>query len=356
MSTITSLRRRFVLVAVSALLVAACGGPDTTGQGEARADGPIRIGWQTPWATQGQVVQVLKHTNALALHGVQGQFKGFTFGAPLNEAALAGEVDVLFTADQPAATLLSKTDGFAIVGRLMYNRVAIYVPPDSAVRRVADLAGKRVAMPFGAAAQRDALKAVAAAGLDPAKDIRAINLDILEHSGVVRRGTRSSWGDIDALVGFDPIPAVLEVQGRARMLHVGKVVAVVVMSKRFMAQRPDAAERFLKAYIDAWYYYARHQSQANEWFKREAGLEFEGHEPLAIAAAVEPNVRARAISEVQVLLQGPDMDVLQEAADFISARRLVTTQVQMREHVDQSLMTRALAGMREPSGVAARSG
>src|SRR5437660_11264097 len=89
----------------------------------------IRIGWQVPWATQGQIVEVLKHTDILQKHALRGEFKGFTYGAPLNEAALGGEVDVFFTADQPAATLLSRSGDFRIVSRLMYNRVATYVPP-----------------------------------------------------------------------------------------------------------------------------------------------------------------------------------------------------------------------------------
>ncbi len=62
----------------------------------------IRIGWQTPWATQGQLTQVLKHTDILKNNHIVGDFKGFSYGGPLNEAALANEVDVIFTADQPA--------------------------------------------------------------------------------------------------------------------------------------------------------------------------------------------------------------------------------------------------------------
>ena len=53
----------------------------------------IRIGWQTTWATQGQIVQTLAHTDVLARNGLDPEFVGVTYGAPLNEAALAGEVD-----------------------------------------------------------------------------------------------------------------------------------------------------------------------------------------------------------------------------------------------------------------------
>src|SRR4051812_16900189 len=127
--------RPVVITALLALLTAGCQ-PARTGPADT---GNIRIGWQTPWATQGQLVQVMKHTDVLPTEGLQGTFTGFPFGGPLNEAALAGSVDVLLTADQPAATLLARGGQFTIVGRLMYNRVAIYVPPKSAIRTVGDL-------------------------------------------------------------------------------------------------------------------------------------------------------------------------------------------------------------------------
>ncbi|MEI6672758.1 MAG: hypothetical protein WCL02_05530 [bacterium] len=55
---------------------------------------------------------------------------------------------MILTADQPAATLLSKNPNWTIVGRLMYNRVSLYVPKGSDITSVSQLKGKTVAMPF----------------------------------------------------------------------------------------------------------------------------------------------------------------------------------------------------------------
>lgn len=293
----------------------------------------IRIGWQVPWATQGQVVQVLKHTDALELNGLQAEFKGFNYGGPLNEAALAGDVDALFTADQPAATLIAKGGKYTIVARLMYNRVAIYVPPDSPLRSVADLKGKKIAMPFGAAAQRDALKAIKEAGVDPAKEITAINLDIYEQNNIVQRGSKSSWGDIDALVGFDPTPAILEFKGLARMLHVGQVVSVVLISDSYLKTNPDESKRFLQAFLQAWHYYATHQPQANQWFQEESRLEFDPR-VLDLAASVEPNIKARTIIELRPTLNHADMETVQSAAKFIYDHGMAKVEIKMAVHYD----------------------
>lgn len=294
---------------------------------------PIRIGWQIPWATQGQITQVLAHTNILERNGLKGEFKGFSYGGPLNEAVLAGEVDVIFTADQPAAILLSKGVDQLIIGRLMYNRVALYVPPESPIKSLTELRGKKIAMPFGAAAQRVALKAIQDVGLNPLTDINSIHLDIYEQTGIVQSGTKESWGEIDALVGFDPTPAIFEHEGKARMLHVGRVVSVIVMSKKFISEYPQIPTRFLQAFTEAYLYYATHQEQANKWFKEASRLNFDTS-VLDIAASVEPNVKAMNISDVRIMITEEDLKIMNEAASFIYDQGIIKNRVDIRSHID----------------------
>lgn len=299
---------------------------------------PIRIGWQTTWATQGQIAQTLSHTNVLSKNGLQATFVGVSYGAPLNEAALAGDVDVIFTADQPAAALLARSDDWVIIGRLMFNRVAIYVPADSPVKTVADLKGKTIPMPFGAAAQRVAFKAIADAGLDPRADIDAVNLDITEQAGIVQRGTSASWGEVDAMAGFDPMVAILEVNKSARMLHIGKVTSVIVMSRTYISAYPGAPERFLRAFVEAVFYFARHIEQANEWFLKASQLNF-GHDVLALAASVEPNLLATSVRDIRISLTPQVVEGLQEAADFLYDQSLIGRQLEIAEHIDQQYST-----------------
>lgn len=301
---------------------------------------PIRIGWQTTWATQGQIVQALKHTNILENNGLEGAFVGVTYGAPLNEAALAGAVDVIFTADQPAATLLARGGNWVIIARLMFNRVALYVPPESPIQAVADLEGATIAMPFGAAAQRIALKAIQDAGIDPVNGINAVNLDITEQAGIVQKGSRSSWGEIDAMAGFDPTPAVFETEGIARMLYVGQVTSLVLMSRDYIAAHPDAPVAFLKAFEESYLYYATHQKQCNDWFRQDSQITF-GDNVLDLAASVEPNLQAKNISDVNIDLSPELIRGLQAAADFIFQAGLVKDRVNMADHIDLGYLKKA---------------
>lgn len=297
----------------------------------------IRVGWQTPWATQGQLTQVLKHTDTLKNNNLSADFKGFDSGAPLNEAALAGGVDVLFTADQPAATLLAKNQDWLIIGRLMYNRVSLYVPPKSTISSIGDLKGKTVAMPFGAAAQRMALKQEKDAGLNPSKDVTNINLGIYEQSDLVKDASLSKWGTIDAMAGFDPTPAIFEEKGYIRMLHTENVVSAIVMSKKYIADNPDAPTAFLASVREAYNYYSNNTEQANNWFIDEAKLNI-SQEALAISASVEPNTTAKSISDVRLSFNDSDYQIMQEAADFIYDQKLVTKKVTMKDYIDLSYL------------------
>ena len=300
----------------------------------------MRIGWQVPWATQGQLTQILKRTAIMKNNGLKGDFKGFNSGAPLNEAALANGVDVIFTADQPAATLLSNNPDWVIIGRLMYNRVSLYVPPKSPIETVVDLKGKTVGMPFGAAAQRMALKAEEDAGLDPKKDVNNVNLDIYEQSDLVRDPNVTKWGTMDALAGFDPTPAIFEEKGLIRTLTVGKIVSVIVMSKDYIKSKPEAPVKFLKSFHAAYDYYRNNRSTADEWFTTESKLTITP-KALEIAASIEPNLSVKSASEIRLEFTDDDYNILQEAADFIYDQSLVKTKVTMKDHIDLSYLQKA---------------
>lgn len=332
-----------LLVLVSSLIALGFYNNSKKGAIDSHAMTQIRVGWQIPWAVEGQLTQVLKHTSVLADKGLVGDFKGFSYGAPLNEAALAGDVDVIFTADQPAATLLAKNPNWVIISRLMYNRVSLYVPPLSPINSIADLRGKTVAMPFGAAAQRMALRAEKDAGLDPQKEVNNINLGIYEQSDLVRDPKAKKWGKIDAMAGFDPTPAIFEEKGLVKNLKIDKVVSLVVMSKDFIDKNPSAPEKFLSAFYRAYDFYRQNTEQANQWFTDEAKLDITP-KALGIAAGVEPNLDAG--SEIRIGFNNDDYRIMQEAADFIYDQKLVTKPVVMKTHVDESYLERAINNLR----------
>jgi ABC-type nitrate/sulfonate/bicarbonate transport system substrate-binding protein len=310
------------------LLLAACGGappPAPAPQPEpvepTAAPEPLRIGWQTTWATQGQLAQILDRTPLLRARGYAPELVGFTYGGPLNEGALAGEVDVVLTADQPAIMLCAKSPDWAIIGRLMHNRVGTFVPPDSTATSVSDLRGRTIAIPFGAAAQRETLAALREVGLDPSRDVRTVNLGIQEQVALVGAGSNAGrWGRIDAGSAWDPAFAELEHSGAVRVLAQGVVTSVVVMHRGYLERHPGADEAFLDALAEAYERYREDRDQADAWFSEAAGITFDPA-VLALAASVEPNLQPGV--NVRTTLNQAELEGLERAAAFMLEVKLL---------------------------------
>ena len=140
------------------------------------------------------MLEVLKNTDLLNQHGLDGQFTGFSYGGPQVEAALAGNLDVILVGDQPVVNLISKGAKWKIVCRLFYTRTAIMVPLKSDIDKMADFKGKTLASPFGSVAHREATLKEKAAGLNPDKDVSNLNTDILEISTLVQKGGEKKLG------------------------------------------------------------------------------------------------------------------------------------------------------------------
>jgi ABC-type nitrate/sulfonate/bicarbonate transport system substrate-binding protein len=327
-----------IIVLCCLFLAAGCKGKERSAQ---QAQAPIRIGWQTGWSTQGQLAQVLKHTDILDHYGLVGDFKGFSYGGPLNEAALAGELDVIFTADQPAVTLIARSANWKIVARLIDFRACLIVPPDSPAKTTSNLRGKTVAIPFGSGTHRIALSMFKSAGLMPDRDVKLRNLDILEQSTLAQTAVGGRWGEIDAMASWDPTVALLESKKLARVLESRPALSVVVISEDFIKRNPEAVVRFLKSYRLAYAYYATHAQQANGWFVEETKTQLP-NEVLDAAAAFERNMKAKSVSDIQVALSNAELAQIQEGADFGLAQKLTARSPNMRAATDLSFLTSAV--------------
>ncbi len=292
----------------------------------------IRLGWQVPWTLQGQIVQVLKRTDILKKNGLTVEFVGRTFGPELNEAALAGALDVVLTADQPAAALFQKSDQWSGIGRLMYNRTSTYVPAISPLKSLKDLKGKTIGLPVGAAAERIFYEALTTAGLEK-KDVKVTHLNMPEHLPLVKRASleSKSWDQFDALAGFDPIPAILEAEGRLKTLHAGKVCSLILMKKGSGNRIGFSDEKLAKALIqsidEAYTYYKNNFDQVNQWFAEEAKMKDVPQKVFELTNALEPNFQSK---QNRLWFTDEDFEILQRAAEFVRGKE---KSVNMRERV-----------------------
>lgn len=300
------------------------------------AEVKLRIGWQIPWALQGQLVQVWKNTDILKKNGISAEFVGKNYGPELNEVALANGIDVILTADQPAASLFAKNKGWVGVSRLMYNRTATYVPLNSPVKNVQDLKGRTIGVPFGAAAQRVTAEALVKAGLNLEKDIKFVNLGMAEHTPLIKRAAKDAktWDQFDALSGFDPIPAILEADKLVRVIDTGKVCSLVLMNKEFLDKNPGVAKSLQKALAEAYIYYQKNQSQVDQWFIQESKLADATSKALALASSFEPNMKAKNVGNIKLNFSDSDFELLQKGADYVALG--IGAKINMKDYVSNS--------------------
>lgn len=280
-------------------------------------------------------MQILKHSDILSKEKLSVKFIGKNFGPELNELAMAGEVDIILTADQPAITLFAKNDSWVGVSRLMYNRTAVYVPLSSNIKSIKDLKGKTLGVPFGAAAQRVVAQEFMNLGLNPEKDMKQINLGIQEHIPLIKKNdvTAKSWDQFDALSGFDPIPAILETQKKAKVIHVGKVCSLILMNKDFIKNNKQDANKFIKAIMAAYELYRSNPVQANKWFIEESKLKDADDSSLKLAASLEPMLQD---DKGSLRLTSEDYEILDKAATYME--KTLNRKVDMAAKVSEKFL------------------
>src|SRR5690348_3488262 len=146
------------------------------------------------------------------------KFARFDYGPPLVQAAASGDIDLGSVGDVPPITGAAKQFGFKIVAvqRGADSTKApenIIVPKDSPIQTLADLKGKRIAVPQGSSAHGLTLLALKSVGLAP-KDVEFVFLS------PAAGGTAFNTGKVDAWSIWNPQSA-LAVKDGARIIAKG---------------------------------------------------------------------------------------------------------------------------------------
>ncbi|MFE9453893.1 aliphatic sulfonate ABC transporter substrate-binding protein [Streptomyces sp. NPDC006739] len=146
------------------------------------------------------------------------KFARFTYGPPLVQAAASGDIDLGSVGDVPPITGAAKEYGFKVVAvnrslRPTQANENIVVPKGSALKTLADLRGRKIAVPQGSSAHGLALNALKSVGLTP-KDVKLVFLD------PAAAATAFNTGKVDAWSIWNPQSAIA-VKNGARILAKG---------------------------------------------------------------------------------------------------------------------------------------
>ena len=241
-------RRGFAaLLAVSALLPGAALAADALKE--------IRI----DWATYNPVSMVLKQKGLLekefAKDGIGIVWVQSAGSNKALEFLNAGSIDFGSTAG--SAALVAKINGNPIKSIYVYSRpewTALVTRKDTAINKIEDLKGKRVAVTRGTDPHIFLVRALLGAGLTE-KDITTV---LLQHAD---GKTALIRGDVDAWAGLDPMMAQAEVEEGAKLFYRkadANTWGILNVREEFLKDHPDLVKRVLAVYEDA-----RKQSLAN---------------------------------------------------------------------------------------------
>jgi len=237
----TTLSRRALLisVALAGLLPAAAFAADVK---EIRID----------WATYNPVSMVLKEKGLLekefAKNGISIRWVQTLGSNKALEFLNAGSLDFGSTAG--AAALVAKINGNPIKSIYVYSRpewTALVTSRSSAINKIEDLKGKRVAVTRGTDPHIFLARALQSVKLSE-KDITPV---LLQHPD---GKTALIRGDVDAWAGLDPMMAQAEVEDGARLFYrnaAANTWGILNVREEFLKDNPVLVKRVLAVYEEA---------------------------------------------------------------------------------------------------------
>ncbi|MGW7612790.1 ABC transporter substrate-binding protein [Streptomyces sp. NPDC054766] len=315
---------KYKAVAASALLLlplTACGGTATAG-----GDGStitVTVGYQSKTintVTAGTLLRSLgyfeKDLDALHDgHTYKVDWQDYATGAPITAQMTAGKIDIGSMGDFPLLinaargrqlgrpTHLVSVTGYNLRGGLN----TIVTAPDSKIRSLADLKGKKVSTSIGSAADGTLVRALQRADIDPDKDIEKLNQQPAVGASAL------SAGSVDALSQFVAWPGLLAYQGKAKALYDGAQLNLptfhgVTARADFTEKRPAVLEAFLTAQAEATDYLDAHPVSATEEVAEATGLPAEvvylyngAHGISTFDPAIKPRLVSALKDDVSIL-------------------------------------------------------
>lgn len=185
-------------------------------------------------------------------------WKNFSSGAPLTSEMVGGRLDFGAMADFPGVNngvTFQKAGQQSIFLSILSGSTTgsgngIVVPLNSKVQSIRDLKGKTISVPFASTAHGLLLRAVAAQGWDPKRDVKII-AQAPEVAGPALKSNK-----IDAHADFVPFAELFPYRGFARKIYDGSQSNAptfhgALVNKAYAQKYPEIVNAYLRASIEA---------------------------------------------------------------------------------------------------------
>jgi len=303
-----------------------------------KSDTRLIVGWQTAWATAGQMIETLDHTNITELYGSNATFRNFLFGPDMIEAGLGGNIDATTLGIVPIISLLAINDDWVVVCRLLDFSVTTIAREGSGIETFADIKGKKLGVPFGASGAYPYILLRMEENGMTTSNTELINVSPAESMVVLQQG------GIDALGTWEPNSTTIESQGLGKVIDEKRYIGFIAVRKSIVENDPDQVVAFIKSFIEANWYVANNRKQTDEWFAKRSNFDLDLLNKIRI---IEPNLNAKSIEDISVTISQEDIAESQQVADYMFASDLLPRKVNFAERINFDLAKQATEEIRK---------
>lgn len=262
-------RRSLLQAAVAGLALLLAKASPATAKTEEPAPAQLRIGFQKSAVNlvilKSQAVLEKKYPNTKV------SWVDFPAGPQLLEALAAGSLDFGLTGDSPPVFAQAAGKDLVYVGVEPPKPLStgILVKPNSPLRTLADLKGRRIGLQKGSSSQYVLLRAVDQAGLQWS-DINPVYLTPADARAAFERGA------IDAWVIWDPFYAATELDVAPRVLATGEGLSgnnsFYLASRPFAQKHPQTVLALLAELSRANDYWQANRKETAQYLSDYSGL------------------------------------------------------------------------------------
>lgn len=272
--------------------------------------------------------------------GVEVVFEAQNSGPPINNAMIAGKIDVGYLGDMPLVTNVEKAtsvSGYdsrivAISGK-SFNFNRIFTSPDSPISSAKDLKGKTVATVRGSTADRFLIHVLAKEGI-ALGDVKIVNQDPSQSVASLQAKR------VDAICVWEPMGSLVEYQKVGKEVANGQAyqpffyIGGVAVTGQFIKEHPDWLVGVMKAHIVAQDFLTKNPKEAAEIIAKEVDMPVEVTRKAIEVNKYEPGLGPTEIAELQA-----DVDYL--------AKQDMMTKIDVSKWVDVSYVDKALAELKK---------
>lgn len=316
-----------LLVLLTSLLTGCGKGKEATAgnTGEQKGKREIRIGYQI--ANTAILLAKAKgwYEEEFGKDGTEVKYQLFLSGPPLIEAFAGDRIDIGSTGDMPPVSARASGIDIKVIARAGGARAgsALLVRPDSPIRSVADLKGKKVAVQVGSAAHQFLALLLQQNGLK-LNDINLVNLPAPDQQNAL--GTKN----VDAISTWEPWVASVEYAKVGKVLidsrNVKRSLAVFLARNEFATQNPDLVERFLKVYLKAVDYIKKNPDEVLQLVSKESKLPVPVLEKSFKDTDWDPNI------------YGEDVKALEQVKDFLKETNVIKKDFNINDLIDRTYL------------------